>query len=251
MPLIHKGSKKAFEKNVKTEMEANPGDKHRAQNLAIAYSIKRKANHMSKGGIAKEYGAGPEKDLEPHMGSGYAKGGMVSEEYGAGPEKDLEPHMSPIRESYKSVPEDEYDADSFQDGSDVSMKGIRMAQGGEVSSQALHPDEYSHNMIEDSEYEPESIADAIRNRRAARMAKGGRAMAEGGQVDLEANSEESPNMEDQYSFRANGKEQYDLDQADYSKDDSEIGDPSEERQENEHDMISSLRSKIRAKRGMR
>ena len=239
MPLIHRGSKKAFEKNVKTEMEADPGEKHRAQNLAIAYSVKRKAQKMSKGGIAKEYGSGPEQDREPHMGSGYADGGMVAKEYGAGPEEDLEPHMSPIRESYRSDPKDEYDADSFQDGSSFSSGATGRSSRGMPS-----------NMIEDSEYEPESMADAIRNRRAARMAKGGVAMADGGQVDLEEHSEESPNMEDQYSYQANGKEQYDLDQADYSKDDSEIGDSREKEAENEEDhaMIASIMSKMKARR---
>lgn len=51
MPLIKSSSKKAFQKNVKTEMEANPGKESRAQNLAIAYAIKRRASHkMAKGG---------------------------------------------------------------------------------------------------------------------------------------------------------------------------------------------------------
>jgi len=52
MPLIHGKSKKAFEHNVKAEMEAHPGPEHRAQNLAIAYSVKRKAQKkkMAEGG---------------------------------------------------------------------------------------------------------------------------------------------------------------------------------------------------------
>jgi hypothetical protein len=50
MPLIKKASKKAFEHNVRAEMEAHP-DK-RAQDLAIAYSVQRKAKkkHMAEGG---------------------------------------------------------------------------------------------------------------------------------------------------------------------------------------------------------
>jgi hypothetical protein len=54
MPLIHSKSKKAFEKNVETEMRANPNPKDRAQNLAIAYSVKRKAaakKKMAEGGL--------------------------------------------------------------------------------------------------------------------------------------------------------------------------------------------------------
>src|SRR5271155_3831838 len=50
MPLIQSPKKKAFEKNVETEMKAHPGEKHRAQNLAIAYSIQRK-NRKAKGGV--------------------------------------------------------------------------------------------------------------------------------------------------------------------------------------------------------
>lgn len=53
MPLVHGKSQKAFEKNVKTEMEAHPGKEHRAQNLAVAYAIKRKAqHHKAMGGDA-------------------------------------------------------------------------------------------------------------------------------------------------------------------------------------------------------
>lgn len=50
MPLIHSKSKKAFKENVETEMKAHP-DK-RAQDLAIAYSVKRKAGKkkMAEGG---------------------------------------------------------------------------------------------------------------------------------------------------------------------------------------------------------
>lgn len=53
MPLIKKSSKKAFEHNVKAEMDANPSPKDRAQNLAIAYSVQKQAKkkHMAKGGM--------------------------------------------------------------------------------------------------------------------------------------------------------------------------------------------------------
>jgi hypothetical protein len=48
MPLIKSPSKKAFKKNVETEMKANPSPKDRKQNLAIAYAVKRR--NMAKGG---------------------------------------------------------------------------------------------------------------------------------------------------------------------------------------------------------
>ncbi len=56
MPLIKSKSKKAFEHNVKAEMDAHPGKESRAQNLAIAYSVKRKASKkkMAEGGEVNE-----------------------------------------------------------------------------------------------------------------------------------------------------------------------------------------------------
>lgn len=47
MPLVHGKSAKAFEKNIKTEMHHGKPQK---QALAIAYSIKRKAQHKAHGG---------------------------------------------------------------------------------------------------------------------------------------------------------------------------------------------------------
>ena len=47
MPLFHGKSKKAFGKNVETEMHAGKPQK---QALAIAYSMKRKAQHKAEGG---------------------------------------------------------------------------------------------------------------------------------------------------------------------------------------------------------
>ena len=48
MPLIKSKSKRAFEQNVETEMKAHPEASKRAQNLAIAYSVKRKAQAKKK-----------------------------------------------------------------------------------------------------------------------------------------------------------------------------------------------------------
>lgn len=54
MPLMHSKSKKAFKKNVETEMRANPEPKDRARNLAIAYSVQKKAKKMANGGSIKD-----------------------------------------------------------------------------------------------------------------------------------------------------------------------------------------------------
>lgn len=81
MPLMHKESQKAFKHNVKEEMEAHPGKSHRAQNLAIAYAVQKKARkeHEAMGGDANMEHEGM------HMCSGggcehpshYAEGGGV------------------------------------------------------------------------------------------------------------------------------------------------------------------------------
>lgn len=52
MPLMKSGSKKALKHNIAVEMEAHPGKEHRAQDLAIAFSVQRqhKKKKMQKGG---------------------------------------------------------------------------------------------------------------------------------------------------------------------------------------------------------
>ncbi len=65
MPLLKSKSKKAFGKNVETEMHAGKPQK---QALAIAYSMKRKSKKAS-GGMVKS--GDPEMD--------YSKGGSVDE----------------------------------------------------------------------------------------------------------------------------------------------------------------------------
>jgi len=94
MPLLKSKSKKAFGKNVETEMKAGKPQK---QSIAIAYSMKKKAQKMSKGG--NPYSK-MEESQRPNMASGgmvksgdpemdYADGGTVEEtpsQAGSGPE---------------------------------------------------------------------------------------------------------------------------------------------------------------------
>lgn len=70
MPLMKKASKKAFEHNVKAEMDAG---KPQPQSLAIAYSTQRmaKKKHMAAGGTVQSG--------SPDMN--YAKGGEVDSHY--------------------------------------------------------------------------------------------------------------------------------------------------------------------------
>ena len=62
MPLMHGKSKKAFEHNVRTEMEEHPG--RRAQNLAIAYAMKRKSKKAHGGEVKPESKPKPEHMTE-------------------------------------------------------------------------------------------------------------------------------------------------------------------------------------------
>lgn len=95
MPLIQSPSKKAFQKNVETEMNANPGKSNRAQNLAIAYSTMRK-NKGKKMAMGGEMESGYEDMPHPEMDKGdryddlvdraiehmYAEGGCMYSEGG-------------------------------------------------------------------------------------------------------------------------------------------------------------------------
>lgn len=144
-----------------------------------------------------------------------ADGGMVAEEYGSGPENDMEPAVRGRKADDERLPESEYMSGRFYDG-------------GPVDS------------MEDQE-RPSTIAEAILRKRK---------FAEGGQVDLEHNSEEHENMEDDLSYAALKKEQYDDRQISPQPEDSnEKGDSREDDSENKHDMISQIRSKMKAKRG--
>lgn len=53
MPLMKSRSKKALEHNIKMEMEANPSPKDHDKNLAIAYSVQRKAKKKASGGMVQ------------------------------------------------------------------------------------------------------------------------------------------------------------------------------------------------------
>lgn len=77
MPLIQKKSKKAFEHNIKAEMEAGKPQK---QSLAIAFSVKRKPKKMAKGGEAQlnAMEVTPDKGYGKIIRVGMAEGGSIS-----------------------------------------------------------------------------------------------------------------------------------------------------------------------------
>ena len=121
MPLIHGKSEKAFKKNVETEMKANPGN--RVQNLAIAYSIKKKAQgkKMAMGGFAGEEKASGYMD---HEGDVKRPNGMAMGE----DDKDLNQHKVMVQDSMK---DSEVDHEMEMDSMDYS--GLdRLAEGDVV-----------------------------------------------------------------------------------------------------------------------
>lgn len=124
----------------------------------------------------------------------------------------------------------------------MAGKAKQLAGGGMINEMEDMDDS---EMDGDAEEHYASIADAI-------LSKKRKAMADGGQVDLEENSEEST-ADAALKFRqeANLKEQYDDSQLEAQPEDSnEHGDEREEESENEHDgdLVSSIRKKMKSKK---
>lgn len=164
------------------------------------------------------------QDEEEHL-MRMAKGGMINEEVSMErAEQDQDPEISPIRESYMSPSESEIMSDKM---------APMLAEGGDVSPR----DEIEEEMHD-------SLAAAIMAKR--------RRFAQGGQVDLDLNSMEQPNA----YYKANQealKENYDSDMEDVSQpeDSNETADEREKSAEDKHDMVSAIRSKMRARKQMR
>jgi hypothetical protein len=131
------------------------------------------------------------------------------------------------------------------DEREMAMKK-RMADGGEIEAN----NEDTGNPGEDSEDQMDtmqmarggSVADAIMKKR--------KMMADGGEVDLQDLSDEQLNSEDDMSYDAAGKKTY-YDDSQLSKqpeDSNEHGDERESGEEDEHDMIAKIRSKMKSKK---
>lgn len=157
----------------------------------------------------------------------YAEGGMINNEVSMhDAEEDEVEHPAHLEEDddQMRLPVDEYMAGHF-------------AKGGMIDDMDVPEDEYE-------EEHHDSIAAAI-------MAKKARKMAEGGQVDLDENAEEQPNSYYHQNEVAALKENYDedMDHMHQPTDSNEHGDVLED--EDEHDMISHIRSKMNMKRQFR
>lgn len=152
----------------------------------------------------------------------YAEGGKI-EEYGEMPEEDEEPMVPHRKMDNERLPVDEYMAGKF-------------AEGGMIDDEDLQPEDEEH------EEHHNSIAAAIMARKERKM------MAEGGMVDIDENNEEQPNSFYKQNEDAALKENYDSDFDSISEpmDSNEHGDHLSD--EDAHDMISRIRSRMHMKR---
>ncbi len=108
----------------------------------------------------------------------------------------------------------------------------KMAEGGEVHASELMQDDERAS----------SIADAIMKKREAKR------FSDGGMVDLNENAEEGPADLDELNIEAAGKENYD--DAQFKPAPMGSAQHGDDISSDKHDMISQIRAKIKAKRGM-
>ena len=238
MPLMQGKSKKAFGKNVATEMDAG---KPQPQALAIAYNVqkKNKRKKMAQGGAVS---AADEARPMPDRTANDADETMRNRNQHALNESD-----------WTGAPQDRQAAHDVS--SPMNSKNTSWTADGEVSigeshnAQSNPKDITANNESRANAYAKggevedhyDSIADAIlAKKRKAKM------MADGGQVSLEDNSREDLNNEDDMSFEAGLKEQYDDSQISAQPSDSnEHGHVLAD--EDSHDMVDSIRKKMKLK----
>lgn len=275
--MIKGSSPQAFKKNVETEMKANPGKASRAQNLAIAYSVKRKAMAKKKamGGEMDPHAPAPAsgKSAMHKGGAMYAAGGEINfhdERRVSEDEKEMRSQRMTDDEDTMHAPEldarDEHHVgEDDEDSREMMMReGASDKHAAELAATEEHhvgeddedsmemdmmhqkgqPDEYSKAGI--INYAKGGIAEAIRRKRM--YAKGG--MVEDGQVDLQDNADEHLNEEDQLSFQAPRKKTYfddsQLDEQPLASNEHAI-DPHDADQHG-MDMISEIRRRAKMKK---
>lgn len=260
MPLFQGKSKKSFKKNVETEMDEGKPQK---QSLAIAFNVQRK-----------------------NKKKGYAKGGPVSaqDEKRSSPDSESVSQPQPRHEAHSQAggqwidsPANHQAAQPVESHEKEGAPNDLRDESHETSLGALTPEEMNMirdhrekgmgmqipgqesdhfadgGMIDPEEHnQPHSIAKGIMRKRKM-YANGGLVdndHKDDSQADLSRNADEDPNMLDDYNYDALRKENYSeqdgLDQLDNPMDSGQKGDDSLEK--DKHDMISSIRSKMKAKR---
>lgn len=259
MPLIQGRSKKSFKKNVDMEMDSGKPQK---QSLAIAFNVQRKnKKKMAKGGpvsaqdekesnIDSESVSQPQPRHEAHSQSGGQWTDSPANHMASGSKPSMEKEGAPndLRDESHETSLGALTPEEMNMIRDHREKGMGMqvpnqesdhfADGGEV-------EEIEHNR-------PQSVAKGIMRRKKVKM------MANGGLVDndhsddsmadLSRNADEDPNNLDDLNYDALRKENYSeqdgLDQLDQPMDSNEHG---HEIDSDKHDMIESIRKKIKAK----
>jgi hypothetical protein len=193
----------------------------------------------------------------------YASGGSVHDEYN-NPSRDDEPSMD--EGASMAMHRNEAMADAEGKSPDMEREHSNgrkpYARGGEISP--MHEEEEEHHS---------SITAAIMARRqrlhaeidsgahdldeAVRMAEGGEILShdsiysdDSDQADLSRNHDEDANEEDQLSFNALRRENYNTSNLDVEnpKDSGQRGDDEEMDSHDKNDMVGSIRRKMRTKR---
>lgn len=305
MPLIKGKSPKAFEHNVKAEMQAG---KPQDQSLAIAYSVKKKAGMKKKPQFAKGGQVPPSVKNEPipmpepkqhtampmpkpqkmalkgpkMVESGILKVKPMAQVYEDAINKKDDPALieKEMDQMDSYPPKDETEHIAYDD--DHALRSNRFAKGGMVNETneivqdlgyeskpipaAEQDDDYEDHVTDDrldkaygpagaryaeggtlDDEEHASIAAAIMAKRAKNMmAEGGPVYEDDSQVDLNLNSMEQPNPYEDHNHEIL-KENYDSDMegVDQPMDSNEHG---HEIDSDEHDMISSIRAKMKKMR---
>jgi len=264
MPLIKSAKPAAVGKNIKTEMKH--GKPHK-QAIAIALSVQRaaKKKKMASGGDVKEalsqHAHEELKDLEKleHEHEEMLSPEML-EEHEAAEEEEKMAHGGRVRHA----------------SHEGHLRHKRMADGGEIEAASMRPDAaedamememmdehpHSHKAEKRAGSEPHhdiDESDEMELQMLRKLAKGGivdairhkqKMMADGGEVDLQANADEDLNLEDQLSYQAARKKTYfDDSQISSQPHDSNLhGNEREEAESDRHDMVGAIRKKMKAKR---
>lgn len=282
MPLIKSPSKKAMSKNIATEMRHGKPQK---QAIAIAYSVKRhaaaKKRKMAEGGEIRAAAMRP--DIDEHEKRSMEM--LDAHEHEHAPEQDArresmhgnaideaedEREMDMMRQHHKlarggeidareesmaknSIDEDDYD---HRDMEMIDAHPTRHAPERRATEDGIRHDEDERDEMEMDMMHKSGQPDSYSKDGIIRYARGGtvdaimrrRRMAEGGEVDLQHNNgDEHLNEEDQLSFQAARKKTY--------YDDSQMSDQPEDSnmhgrdiESDEHDMVDSIRRKMRTRR---
>jgi hypothetical protein len=210
----------------------------------------RHAEEMRAAAMRPEADDEDEREMEMRR---YAEGGEIKK-----------PRPAPIvlPDKYKKFQESSMFNDTGKPKKPAVATGY--AEGGEIDARDESEEEDSIDSAHTSRDEM-MLRGGMPSRMQAMRAASGRAsvddeegsiaeriltkkkMAEGGEVDLQDNSDEDLNMEDDLSFdAARKKTYYDLDQLDSQPEDSnEHGDELED--EDSHDMVDQIRRKMKSR----